>query len=248
RVGDVADAGGRAALGARGDERAGGRAAGGRAAVARALVAVLARVGRPVSARGDHGGEALAEDAIVAAVLEVALPDDDEVARRVRSDGGERLRIVRLRVDPELGALRYPAAAEALPEDAKAVTGALLVAVPHHGEVARRVGRHRGITLRARRVGVHLELGALRGAAAAVALAEDAKVVAAALLPGARPHDHEVARPVGGDGRVLLVVGRVSVHPELGALRGPAAAVALADDAPAAESVHKVLPHHHEVA
>src|SRR5207247_501776 len=101
-----------AAVGDRGDERAGGRAAGGRAAVARALVAVLARVGGPVSARGDHGGEALAEDAIVAAVLEVALPDDDEVARRVRSDGGERLRIVRLRVDPELGALRYPAAAE----------------------------------------------------------------------------------------------------------------------------------------
>src|SRR5439155_828112 len=83
--------------------------------------------------------------------------------------------------------------ADALPQDAKAVTGALVVAVPYHGEVARRVGRHRGITLGARGVGVHPEVGTLRGAAADVALAEDVAVLAL-------PHHHEVARRVGSDG------------------------------------------------
>src|SRR5439155_17971 len=166
-LGRVADAGGGAALGARGDERAGGRAAGGRAAVARALVAVLARVGGSVSARGDHGGEALAEDAIVAAVLEVALPDDDEVARRVGSDGGVLLQVGSVGVDPELGALRGATAGVALAEDA--VRAAVLVsALPHHDEVARRVGGDTRGALVAGRIRVHPELGAQRRPGAAV--------------------------------------------------------------------------------
>src|SRR5439155_365949 len=75
-------------------------------------------------------------------VLQVARPDDDEVAGGVGGDGGTRLSARRVRVDAELGAEGDAGAGVALAENAKA--GAVLrVALADDKEVGRGVGEER---------------------------------------------------------------------------------------------------------
>src|SRR6185295_12729554 len=56
--------------------------------------------------RDPRGVEALAEDAEAASVLSDAVPDDDEIAARVRGHGRPVLEVRGVGVDPEVAALR----------------------------------------------------------------------------------------------------------------------------------------------
>jgi hypothetical protein len=72
--------------------------------------------------------------------------------------------------------------------------------------------------------------------------------VAAPVLPIAVPRHHEVAAPVGGDGREVLDAGRVRVDPELEAPRGAGGVEALPEDAVTVSVLDIALPHHDEIA
>jgi hypothetical protein len=82
---------------------------------------------------------ALGEDTVARAVLQVAAPDDDEIAGPVRGDGRDALPVRRESVDPELGAERHTGAGVALAVDTP-VRAVLLVALPDHDEVAGGIG------------------------------------------------------------------------------------------------------------
>ena len=122
----------------------------------------------------------LGVDAVVAAVLAVALPGDDEVAGGVHGHGGHGLAVGRVGVDLELAALGDPGGVVPLGVDA--VVAAVLVAVagPGDDEVAGGVHGHRRGELLAGPEGVDLELAALGDAVVVVPLGVDA--VAAAVL------------------------------------------------------------------
>jgi len=85
---------------------------------------------------------ALTEDSVVAPVLVWALPDDDEVASRIRSDGRKPPVPRRKRAHGELVPLCHPAAVVALTEDSLG-TAVLIKAVPDNHKVSM-VGRRHG--------------------------------------------------------------------------------------------------------
>src|SRR5262245_15940383 len=80
-------------------------------------------------------GIALAEDAVVRAILHPAVPGHDEVARRVRSRMREYLPPCRIGVDTELGTDGSTRAQIALTEDTVG-RAVLTVTIPDHDEVA----------------------------------------------------------------------------------------------------------------
>src|SRR2546428_1614904 len=91
--------------------------------------------------QGDGGDRAVvaAEEDQVRSVLQVAVPDDDEVAEGVGGDGRIRLVARRVGVDAELGAEGSAGAGVALAEDAPA-HAVLDVTLPGDDEVAGGVG------------------------------------------------------------------------------------------------------------
>src|SRR6185295_11101506 len=83
-----------------------------------------------------------------------AVPNDHEVAVRIRRGGGRRLVAGGVGVDLEFQPLRYSGGVEAPAEDAQIVT-ILAVALPDHYEVPVGIGSDGGGALEARGVGIH---------------------------------------------------------------------------------------------
>src|SRR6185369_4903262 len=138
----------------------------------------------------------LAEDALAGAVLQRALPHDDEVAGGIGGGGRTRLIVRRVRVDTELGAYGRTGACEPLTVDAvpRAVLGP---AVPNDHEVAGRIHGNRRDGLMARRVGVDAEHGAERRTRVGEALTK--YVAGGRIREEVFPDDDEVAGRVGGN-------------------------------------------------
>src|SRR5918994_3229143 len=150
----------------------------------------------------------------------------------------------RVRVDAELRPLGLPGTVVTLSKDIP--LDAVWEAAPGDEEAPTSVGRHHGLPLASRRIGVDLELGPHRRAGAVVALAEDIERAVESPGDGPRLPDHdEVAARVRGDPGLGLVARRRGVDKELGALRGARGIVALAEDAESA-AVAVAHPHHDE--
>src|SRR5207247_2481833 len=88
--------------------------------------------------RNSVAGVPLGEDAKAAAVFDLAVPRDDEVAGRIGGDRWEHLAGRGVAVDPELAAQRHSPARVALAKDA-ILAAVLEVAVPRHDEGAHRI-------------------------------------------------------------------------------------------------------------
>ena len=136
------------------------------------------------------------------------------------------------------------------------VADAVLVALPGDHELAAQIHGHAGQHLVAGGGDVHREFRSQGLAEAVVAAGVNAVAVAqlaVVLLAVAGPGDHEVAVEVHGHRGVLLVVGRIGVHPEGLAVRVAVGLVAagvnvlLVVDAVAVR-VAVVRPGNHEVA
>ena len=155
--------------------------------------------------------EALAEDASGRTVLQIALPDDDEVAGGVGGDRGPDLEIGRVRVDPELRAHGIAGDIVALAEDA--IAGSVLwVALPDNHELARGVRGDALLDLEARGEGIDVELRTERDTGAVEALPKETVGFLQAL---ALPYHHELAGSIGGDVRGALATRRIGVDAEL---------------------------------
>src|SRR3990172_397074 len=163
----------------------------------------------------DEVAEAFAEDALRPAVLEVALPNDDEIAVRVRRHRGVLLPARDVGVDLELVPLGSSGGVEALAEDS-VVAPVLALAVPNDDEVPNGVRSRGWEPLDARGVGVDLELASLGEAVGVEALAEDPP--GAPVLAVALPNDDEVPVRVGGHRGVALVARGVGVDLEVAPL------------------------------
>ena len=109
--------------------------------------------------------KALSEDAVLKTVLQVALPDHDEVASRVRRHRGPSLSARCIGVDHEFAADRLSGAGETPAQDALARAVAAHC-FPHHDEVAVLVHVDGRITGDLRGVGVDLEGAGRWGTAA----------------------------------------------------------------------------------
>ena len=135
-------------------------------------------------------------------------------------------RVVPLRINPIVGAI-------------------LQVAGPCNHEVA--TGIHADLALLLDVTGgrVDSKLRALGHTRGVVALCVDAE--AAAILQTARPGDDK-AIGAHGNGGVVLIVGRVGVHPEFSTLGHASSVVALRIDAARAGVLPDALPGHHKVA
>src|SRR5262249_2940739 len=141
---------------------------------------------------------------IAVAVLEVALPDHDEVPVRIAADRGEALVVGGVGVDAELRAAGQAAAEEALAED-PILAAVLVEALPDHDEVPVRLAADRGGALIVGGIGVDQELLAQGLARAGIALAED-PIIAAVLVVALPDHD-EVPVRLAADRWVALGVG-----------------------------------------
>jgi hypothetical protein len=165
------------------------------------------------SGRRARGAVPLPEyaDAVVARAS--AGPRHDHVAVVVRRHGGVDLAARGVRVDQQLAAPARARGAEELRVHGR--EAAVLVALPHHDEVAVHVRGHRWTGLAARDVRVHHELGALWHARRVEPPRYHAGAVA--VLADARPDHDEPAAGRARHGRRRLVVRRVRVDAELGA-------------------------------
>src|SRR5262249_35779611 len=102
----------------------------------------------------------LPENAKAAAVLAIAVPDDDEVPRLVHCHTGSFLVAGGVGIALELAALHHSRRIVTLPKNAS-LAAVLGIAFPDNDEVARRVHGHAGATLDVGGVGIDLELAAL---------------------------------------------------------------------------------------
>src|SRR4029077_18809519 len=108
--------------------------------------------------RRARGVEPPSDDAVARTVLIPAVPDHDEIARRVHADARIELCIPRRGVDLELSALTRARGVELLAEDSGA--GSVLAeAGPDDDELAGGIDGHAGGDLVPGRVGVDLKLG-----------------------------------------------------------------------------------------
>jgi len=186
----------------------------------------------------------LAIDALLVAVLFLALPDDHEVPGRIHRNRRLLLIVSGGRVDEELDALGDAVGVEALGIDATPVA-VLFLALPDDHEVPGRIHRNRRLLLIVGGGRVDEELAALGDAARIEALRVDALPVA--VLVHALPDDREVPRRIHRNRRLLLIGGGGGVDEELDALGYTVGVKALCVDAlPAAVLVH-ALPRDHEV-
>src|SRR5262249_16018968 len=152
---------------------------------------------------------------VAAAVLEIALPRDDEVATWRDGDRRIELAVRGGGVDAKLTAHGHARRIVALGIDAVAAT-VLTVARPCDDEITGRPHRQRVKLLMAGRGRIDAELAALRPARRVVALGVNA--ARPAVLIRAGPGDDKVARRVHGDGGPHLVVGCGRVDEELAPL------------------------------
>src|SRR6185503_1642705 len=163
------------------------------------------------SLAGSGRGEALAEDAISAPILGVAMPYDDEVAIRLRAYDRRPLHPGGVGVDLELDALGDSKGVEELAGHAQGLVRA--IAAPHHDEVPVDVRGDRGVVVQSGGVGVDAKLAPLPDPGGVETLAEDA--VTAGVLADAQPDDDEIPVAVRGHGGDGLGARRVGVDLEL---------------------------------
>ena len=160
-----------------------------------------------------HPGGAVAAgvDAITAAVLAHARPDDDVVPVGVQGHGRVDLLVERIGAGAELTAELCARGGEPLAENAPHVA-VLLVAGPDDDEVADRIHGHVGVLLTTYRGRVDQEFVADRHALDVETSGEDA--VQVAVLSVAGPGDDEVAVGVHGHFRHILDVDDGLIHEE----------------------------------
>src|SRR6185503_477492 len=119
-----------------------------------------------------RAGIALRVDAETAAVLDLALPRNDEAAEGVAAHRGMELVEPEEGIDPELAAQRRARAGEPLGVDPPIEEAVLVVALPDDHEIAGGIRRDSGVPLVRGGVGVDPELPAQGCAGAGVALGE----------------------------------------------------------------------------
>ncbi|MGL4464381.1 MAG: hypothetical protein ACRC1K_19690 [Planctomycetia bacterium] len=173
------------------------------------MVKVLTRNSSPP--RDAEGVEASGVDAVKGAVLEVALPSDDEIAVGVHRHARFDLDVRGGGSDAELAPLRDAGGVVASGDDVQVGT-VRAVAGPGDDEIAVGVQRHARLELKARGESVDAEFASLRRAAGVVALGVDA--VAVAVLNAAGPDDDEVSVGVHRHFRVRLVAAGEGVDEE----------------------------------
>lgn len=187
--------------------------------------------------------EALPEDAETAAILEVARPNDDEIAGADCGGQGRVLVGDRVRADLELRAELGPSAREALPEHAvqRSVTGRIR---PGEHDVAACVARCARCRLGAKRNGYVVDDPHSAARKTRRQNPRDWELV----RRGASPIDPKTPGAVIGHAPQRLIEGGIVVNTKLGAEPRATTRVALAEDAEAGAVLVGAVPDHDEAS
>lgn len=182
----------------------------------------------------------------------VAVPDNDKITVAVQGNGRAILPKGGIAVDLELATLGYPGAIVTLPLNAAVVFFTVrFKTLPDDDKIAIAVQGNGRIALVIGGIAVDLELAALGGAEAIIALPLNAVVTGITVSRQVTlPNDHKIAVTVYGNGRYVLIVGGIGVNLELAALGDAQTVIALRLDTEevVAGAGFPAIPHHHKIA